>query len=234
MATASTLVAAVAAKTLSPDHSNDDILAILNRGCLEIAGGGDRVHGNVVVPPLPDLFTYDEVTQLADEEFAALPPDYHRGVVRVSYEGESLKRLDSYAELVAKYEGSNGVPQAYHIKGNKIWLAPVPTDDVDVRVYYHRIPIDMEIVLEDPPDVEAVDSEPDGIPVHLHHKLLVNYACREIFSEIEQGLEGKSPDTIKHDALYQMALTDLERFIGPEDGTPQNVDDDYYTEDNIT
>ena len=227
---ASQLVAAVTAKVLQPDFDTTAILAILNRGQLEIAGGGDRPHGEALVAPLPDLFTSGTVAFLADTPTAAMPANFQRGLTRVTYLGEALKKYDSHIEFLERFEGETGTPEGYCLKGKTLWIGPTPTAGLNVTAYYHRLPTDMQIVAGSagPPVVPAVDSPPDGIPAHLQYKLLFNYACREIFSMIEQGVEGHSPDTTKHAMLYHTALTDLERFIGPEDGPAQNVADEYY------
>jgi len=212
---ADAIVEAVARKTLSPDHDDTVILEIINRGLVEIAGGGDREHGAALVAPLPGLLTADDVTLEAGDISVAMPEDFQRGLVRVSVGGEPLKRMESIHALLKRYDGEAGIPEGYVIKGNTLWLMPAPSANTDVDLYYHRLPAAL-----------SATGTPEGIPEHLQYKLLFNYACREIFSDIEQGLEGKSPDTLKYDALYNRALTDLERFIGPEDGEPTNVGDE--------
>ena len=235
MTTASQLVYAVAETTQSPDHDDAAILAILNRGLLEVAGGGDRAHGTVVIPPLPGLFTSDTITLGAGLPTVEMPTDFHRSLARVEYNGVPLKHYPSWRKFKDWFQRERGLPFGYCLVGSFLWVGPVQSAAVDLDVYYHRLPEEMEIVEADdgPPVVEAVDDEPDALPKHLHHKLLVNYAAKEIFSEIEQGLDGQSPDTMKYTALYHAALTDLERFIGPEDGEAQAVADEDYTDDMI-
>lgn len=218
------------------DYDGDDILALLNRGVLEIAGGGDRQYGLPMLAPLPDLFTSDTVTLLANDSSVAMPAEYHRGLKRVTCAGEKLKKYDSHIKFLDTYEGTTGTPEAYCLVGSTLWVLPSPSSATDLDVYFHRLPVDMQIVAYDagPPEVEAVDDTPDGLPVHLHHRLLVNFACKEIFSEVESGIDMPHPDTDKHTRLHQMALTDLERFIGTEDGEACNIADEEYTEDMVT
>ena len=230
---ASKIVAAVASNTLSPDHDNDDILDIINRGLIEIAGGGDRQHGNAELAPLPDLFTSDTVTLTAGDTVVDLPDDFQRNVTRVVYAGETLSMYANMNKFLDAMESSSGDLCGCCVKGKRLWVGPAQSSDVILTVYYHSLPDELQIVDYDagPPEVEAVDSIPSCLPDHLQFPLLYHYASKEIFSEIEQGLDGAMPDTLKHDALYQKALTDLERFIGPADGEAINISDEYYTDD---
>ena len=214
---ASEIVTAVLSKTLSPDHDEDSALEIINRGLLDIAGGGDRPHGEALVAPLPALLTSAVVTVLASGSTVAMPSDYHRGLVRVTYLGEPLQRYENFYEFMEMYEGETGDPEGYCLKGNTLWLGPVSASARALTVYYHKFPATL---------IET--STPSELPSHLQYKLLYNYACREIYSGIEQGLEGHSPDTAKHAIAYRDALTDLERYIGPADGFAVNVGDDEY------
>ena len=232
---ASEIVADIQRITESVVDSTATVLGIINRGQLEIAGGGDRDHGNAKLAPLPDLFTSGTVTLTANASNVAMPATYQRGLSRVTVAGEKLKKYDNLQKLLDAYEGRTGAPEAYHLKGRTLWLLPSPASNTTVTLYFYRYPVDMSIVAyaAGPPIVQAVDTSPDGIPPELHFKLLVNFGCREIYSDIEQGLEGNTPDTLKHDALYQRALTDLERMIGFEEGEAVNVGDEYLTDDNI-
>ena len=216
------IIESIFVTTQSPDHDEDAVLGILNRGLVEIAGGGDRPHGEARVAPLPDLLTVAEIAVEAGDRFIVLPSDYHRALVRVEIDGEPLRRVDSHMDFLGRYGKGTGDPVAYSLKGKRLWLGPVPNGDIDLTVHYHRLPATMK-----------ASDEPEGLPDHLQYKLLFHYGCREIFSDIEQGLDGANPDTIKHSRQYALALTDLERFIGPEDGEATNIADELYTDDMI-
>jgi len=81
------------------------------------------------------------------------------------------------------------------------------TKAAPLTIHYFRLPVDME---DD-------DDTPDGIPTQFQKKLLVNYACKEIFSLIEDGIEGQQVNTAKHTGFFLSALRDLELSI-PADG----------------
>lgn len=214
------------------DFSDAQILALLNRGVMEIAGGGERQHGNALLAPLPNLFL--KTTLAITTASTAMPATYHRSLQRVTNAaGEKLKRYDNLNDLLDRYEGQTGAPEAYCLKGNTLWVGPVSS--VTLTLYFSRLPVDMVITAQvtGPPLIPAVDSVPDGIPTHLQYRLLVNFACKEMFRVLETSVDLSRNDEQKHNIEYQKALTDLERLIGFEDGEAQNVEDDYYTDDNI-
>ena len=214
------LITAVQNTVDDSSFSHDDILALLNECVLDIAGGGERVHGRALIAPLPELFTEFELTLATDDYKISLPSTYHRGLKGVfnPSTGEEIKHDDSIIRLLKITEGfsKTGVVERYLIKGNIFYYAPTPNTSTTLKAFGYRLPVDM---------AEDTD-EPDGIPVHLQKRLLYNYACRECFSLIEQGISGAVPDTAKHDRFYQNALTDLERLIGHEDREPMFVYDD--------
>lgn len=228
---ASTLVAAVRQFDTVSDFSDSQILALLNRGVMEIAGGGDRQHGNALLAPLPDLFL--KTTLAVTAQSTAMPATYHRSLARVTNaSGDKLKRYDSLIKFLDDYEGLTGTPEAYCLKGRTLWVGPISSSTLNL--YYTRLPVDMAITAQitGPPLVPAVDSAPDGIPAHLQYRLLVNFACKEIARILGTSIDNDGEE-LKHNVEYQKALTDLERLIGFEDGEAQNVSDEYSTDDNI-
>jgi hypothetical protein len=195
--------------------TDSEILELLNAGLLDIAGGGERVHGHAKIAPLPDLLTvWDlEVSSYKTQ----MPSDYHRSVKGVFNGNTALTKHDSFVRMNRESLAFSrtGTPEEYIMQGNYLYCSPVPTS-ATFRITGYKLPT---VLVED-------DDEPDCLPVHLQKRLLVNYAAKEIFSIIEQGLEGAMPGTAKHNNFYQSALTDLERFIGPEDDEPLFIYDD--------
>lgn len=239
---ASELVAEVQRILYKADYSGDvdyasaDILKFINRCRVKIAGGGERQHGNAKLPPLPDLLTSATVTATTTANSVAMPSTYQRGLQRVNITGsDKLKKYTNLQKMLDRYERETGTPEAYCIKGKTLWYAPMPLSSTSLTVYFHKYPTDLVIAdaVVGPPAVAAIDDVPTEIPEHLQSDLLVNFTLRDIYKEIESGMDMNNPDTIKHDAWFQMAMTDLEREIGPADGEAENVEDDYLTEDNI-
>ena len=199
--------------TAGSSYTEDMILAVINQGLLEIAGGGTRQHGNAKLAPLPNLFAVSTVTVLTLDSSVAMPASYHRGLKTVrNANGDRLRRYESYDKMVDRYFGQGGPPEAYCLIGNTIHVAPNPNIDTELTTTFFALPD------------EAIDGdEITCLPSHLQKRLLENFCCKTIYSEIEQGIEGHNPDTMKHESLYQMALTDLERLIGFEELPAINV-----------
>jgi hypothetical protein len=218
---ASEIITNVERITAGSNYTSDMILAVINQGLLEIAGGGTRQHGNAKLAPLPKLFTVDTVTVSAGDNFAYMPDDFQRGLKTVRLpNGDRLKEAKSYDILIDKYFGQSGsLPEAYCLVGSALYIGPTATSDIDLTVTFYSFPEEVE-----------EDDEIVCLPKHLQKRLMENFCCKTIYSEIEQGLEGHNPDTNKHEALYQMALTDLERLIGFEDIPAVNVEPEAYQE----
>jgi hypothetical protein len=53
--------------------------------------------------------------------------------------------------------------------------------------------------------------------------LLVHYACREIFSEIEDGMEGEKVNTDYHHTVFVAALSELDSYLGPQKRKPVDI-----------
>jgi len=207
-----------------PDFSEADILALLNEGQLSIAGGGERSHGFPLLAPLPELVSSAVVTLAVDAVSVSMPSTYQRGVFFVTNSsGEKLAAFDSHIEFLNRYPIlRTGDTAAYCLQGNLFRYAP--TKAHNVTVHFFRFPVDM---------TDDVASTPDGIPGHLQIRLLVSFALYRMYQQIEIGQEASKPNTDKWFGNHQLALTDLERFIGPEDKEPMNVTDSTNMIDNF-
>jgi len=208
-----------------PTYTKEDIVRFINQGVLDIAGGGAREHGHALVAPLAGLYSSGDVTLTAGDYSTDMPSTYQRGLKLVlDSSGYKLKEYLSHPEFMTRYNGETGDPEAFCLVGNTLWLGPSPSSDATITLYFYRLPVDMT----------DENGTIDGIPAHYQKRLLTNFVCKEIYSEIEQGLDGAMPDTAKHTVMYQAALTDLERHIGPEDFGPINIGDDDYGEEYIS
>lgn len=212
---ASALITKVSNAVKDTSFSNDDILALLNEGQLDIAGGGTRQHGLPLVAPLPELLTSGTISATSNAVSKPMPSDYHRGAFMVvDASGEEITQLGSQITYLERYPILEvGSTDVCNIVGTTFYYAPAETQTI--TLHYYRKPVDMETT-----------DEPDGIPVHLQERLLVNYAAWKMYSIIERGIDGNKNLTIYHMSEYQQALTDLERFIGPEEGRAQLVYDE--------
>jgi len=209
------LITEVMKTTLTPDVTDEMVFNFLNQGMVAIAGGGQRPHHLPPVAPLPDLLTTGTVTAIVDSNSVALPADYQRGVVAViDPSGQKLNRIDSYIDFVQRYpKVEAGSIESYCLLGRNLSYAPAKTENL--TVHYFRRPVDM---------AEAGD-EPDGLPEEFHLSILVPYACWRTYKQVERGKEGRKPNTNEWYNNYMNGLTDLERYLGPEDARPEQVGD---------
>lgn len=211
MATLETLIARVKRIIQDPGFSDDEITEYLNEGLQKVAGGMRRPDSSTLTQPLPWLYEVDDVMTTTTYQ-VQLPTDYQRDVVaaivdRSGYKVE-LSIYDSFQEFVSVYPGLNlaGDVNAIAVKGRYLCYQWVPATSTAITVHYHRYPEYMS---------QNTD-EPDGLPDFLHIPILVNYACKEIFSIIEDGIDGSAFNTTKYTQRFWDAMLDLEAAIAAE------------------
>jgi len=209
------LVEEVMTTTLTPDIDEEATFAFLNQGMVVIAGGGNRPHTLPPVAPLPDLMTIDTVTATVDSGLVGLPADFQRSVIAViDSSGQELNRIDSYIDFMQKYQKLEpGSIESYCIRGRNLYYAPSKAEEL--TVHYYRKPVDMAVA----------GAEPDGLPEQFHISVLCAYACWRTYKKIERGEEGRTPNINLWNSEYMNGLTDLERYLGPEDARPQQIGD---------
>lgn len=196
-------------KIIQDSSFNDDTIdSYLNRGMLEIAGGIRRPDSSVITMPLPQLFEIGTITTTATFK-TSLPVDYQRDVVMaIDKYNRIIPIYDSFMEFARVYPGmiATGAINAIAVKGREIYYQGVPASPENITIHYHRYPVDMI----------GDNDEPDGIPKNLHIPLLVNFACKEIYSLIEDGMDGAMPNTAKYEAKFMAALDRLEASISAD------------------
>jgi hypothetical protein len=208
--TAEQLISAVVRKVQDASFSREDILGFLNQGLIEVAG----------LVKLPDLSTSDTVTTATDSPFIPLPSNYHRGLYaavstdqnrRVKIEESFLKFLTRYPMLNV----SGSVSLVSVGMGNCLYYQGIPASPDDLILYFYKKPV---------PLVSDGDI-PTCLPEHLQAPILVNFAAKEIFNLIEEGLDGKTPNTDRHGKLYGWAVSALAAFVPPAPAEPEYVEE---------
>lgn len=207
-------------------YDSGTVLNILNEGLLEIAGGVLMPDGRTT-PPLPDLVDSDTVVTVTDAAFTDLPDDYHRGLFFVSSAANggsvAIKPLSWILEKYPELDESGSV-SVVGIKGtSRIYYQSIPSTPDTLTLHFYRKP---SLMVDD-------GDEPEGIPAHLAKKLLVNFALKEIFDEIEQDESGKKSNTTRYTNKFNEAVYELYLFIGEEDTGPIYIEDvsDYCMDD---
>jgi hypothetical protein len=189
------------------DFDEDVIITYLNRGMLEIAGGIRRPDSSVLTQPLPLLFTIGTVATTTTFK-AILPATYQRDVVfAIDSLGRELSIYDSFIEFSQTYGlmTAAGSLNAVAVKGRDLYYQNIPAVSELITIHYHRYPVDM---------VAGTDT-PDGLPSN-YHDILVDYACREIYTLEEDGIDGNNFNTMKYEKRFQRVLDALEASIAAE------------------
>jgi hypothetical protein len=177
------------------DSFADVVLDYINQGRGEIAGLVD----------LPALDTVATVNTTASASSVALPTNYHKGLYWV---GSAVQKIrigagkDDYHNLLAFLENHPvltqvGLVEDVVIQGVNLLYQGMSADTLTLR--YYKAPTTLVLAADVPAE----------LPSHLHKPLLVSYACKEIYNEIEDGIEGGTPNTDKYDRLFQRALATL-------------------------
>lgn len=194
-----------------PSVTPQQVKSKINAGIYDAAG--------TISVPLPDLEITTTVTTVANQAWVSMPSTFHRDLdfCYSATQNERITILHSLQELRAKYPDMT--------QSGSIWYVARSAG----RLYYQGIPATedtLTLQFYQYPTLLSKDSdEPDVFPKHLHERLFVNYACREFFKVIEDGIEGPKINTQYHHGEYQSAIADLETWIGPKYDEPVLVND---------
>lgn len=207
-----TLTARVSGIIQDTSFDSDDILGYFNKGLREIAG---KVQ-------VPDLIVVDTVETVLAQPWVTLPTEYmwalfHCASVTHDRIITSVYKKDSYRELLRLYPLLDDVGNVEYIgvRGSRLYYQPIPGTVETLSIQFHGKPTELA---DD-------DDEPDFLPYHLHEELMVNFAAKEIYGLIEDGIEGKKINYNKHNGAYLKALAEFSMFVG-EDGQPYNMPDE--------
>jgi hypothetical protein len=176
--------------------------------------GGIRLADGRVSPPLPDLFTEGTVATATDAAYKAMPSDYQRALFMVVDEdGNHVPppRGGDYYSFVLFNRRANklllnetGSVYMACLKGSNLYYQGIPSTSKDLTVRYYKTPTALS---ED-------SDEPDCIPAHLQTRLIKHWVAKEIYGEIEDGEDGKTPNVDYHTRKFQEALRDLADHVG--------------------
>ena len=188
----------------------DDVLKYLNLGQVSAAA-------KLLIPGLSD--GYDTVATLVDAYKVPAPADYMKMVHSVSVAGRPVRLCRNFADLVQRYEGLSldaGEVGAVVISAGQVFYQQVPAVPAAIELFYYRLPAPM---------VDAATSYPDGLgtlqgAMDNYSRALIHFAASQLYSKIEQGMEGEKVDTGYHFALYQALLDEfhlghLEEIVHP-------------------
>lgn len=189
------------------------ITALINEASQAVALGVLIPGRYERTPPLPALYTTGVVATAATG-ISTLPVAFQRDVVMVvDTSSEEIAIYASARKFIKDHpEVTAGSVYACAVMGNRLIYRDVPATSVNLTAHFYTAPTTLT----------ADADEPTWIPLHLHRKLLVGYACKEIFNKIEDGVEGRKINTEYYTGEFASGLVALEEAIGVD------KDPDYY------
>lgn len=192
----------------------DDLLPLVNQGLGEIAA----------TVPLPGLFTMSDLVCPQGQYIVDLPADFGNWLLQAynTTRKTPVRLYQSVTELLSHYPEMDAFAPlcAAARYGPKLYVQGVPDYDSGetVRLSYYKKP-----TFFTPTTATEAVTEIDFIPEELQSQLLVNYACKEVFNEIEDGVEGTKVNWNTYRKRYDTAFGRLFEVIGQSPQQPQYV-----------
>ena len=136
-----------------------------------------------------------------------MPSDYDHDLFKAFSVTQDIdlnirSNLKSISLLYAASERVNGEITDVAVEGNKLYGLPVPESDDIVMLSYYRKPTDLT----------QIAGIPTCIPAHLHESLIVSYILSQKFPFIEDGEDGKTPNTNRHLELFNSGIAALRAY----------------------
>lgn len=204
MATTEAIIARVVEIIQDGSFDEDAILEMINEGRVTIAAEAE--------PGLPYLRADATVTTTSAASSVALPTNYHRGLFWVGSASQKRRigtRIGDYHNLMTFMErfpmmDAAGQIEAVCVDGTNLLYQGRANDTLTLK--YFKVPEEIDIA-----DIET--ATPAELPVWAQKPLLVAYCCREIYSIIEDGIEGPKTNTDHWEAMFSRAQMKLQKFI---------------------
>lgn len=193
-----------------PSYDYDDVLQYFNDCIMDLAGEF----------LLPDLDTWVDIATDPNTDHARLPVRYMKNL-RYAHSITHNREIRRYGGLSQLYRLFSTLDQTGRVlgvcaQGNDLYYQRIPSSAETIRINFYRFP-----------DLLATRfDKATCLPDHLVKPLLLNYAAKEIFNLIEDGVEGQKINTSKHSNEYDKYRAKLLMFIGPEEREPEEIVDE--------
>ncbi len=203
---------------LAQDTVQDDSFANRMLGFVNRAIGNTAVK--VALPALTRIDVAFPVSALTAS--LVLPEDYSRGLfMAFDADGRRLNVFPgSFMEFRRKHPdyltATGTAVRAVAVLNNKLFVYPQPTQEQTVYLSYQA----------KPPVLSLTGKIEDVIPDPYGDEIVESFICAECFTRIEDGIEGRKTNTEYYQSRYQIALAELEAFIGTRDSEPQTILDE--------
>ena len=196
--TLSELVTEVNRVVQASSYATATITQFLNDGLEEISG---RIR-------LPSLFASSAFTATTDASYGSLPSDYYRDLNYVfsSSNEQDVDIYPSYEWLRKEYMSvwdDTGDVTGVAIDGSNLHYQGIPSTAETIQLHYYTQPT----LLSDDTDT------PSCLPMHLARRILVAYCCKELFTLIEDGIDGQKTNTSYWNARFEQLFRELEKHV---------------------
>lgn len=154
---------------------------------------------------IPGLQSAGDVVALAAENHVDMPATYLHDLyaaTSVTYP-RGLIIAPNLKELIAnELCDQTGVVQLVTVDGPILNFRPIPEETETLTLYFYAKPTALQ----------HGDLFPDYIPEIIQKDIFVNYALNSAYLQIEDGIDGRIPNTQKYAALYSAAVVSLQKF----------------------
>lgn len=154
---------------------------------------------------LPENDTVEDVTCVAGDISVALPTEYQRGLYKCTNKTtkKNCNIYNSKGQLARYCYGldNEGDIDSVAVVGRNLFFQGSPSEDTELTLYFYGKP-DILILGTD---------EPVCIPEEKQIPILVSYAIAELFEDLEDGIEGATPNRDYYRGKFELGVLDLER-----------------------
>jgi hypothetical protein len=154
---------------------------------------------------IPGLQTGGTVNVLAGATSAPMPKTFLHDLylVTTATYPNGILIAPNLKELVANSDNEQTGPvQMVAVDGKILNFRPIPEEAEGLMLHFYA----------KPKVLAAGDLFPDYIPEILHKEIFQNYALKEAYHQIEDGIDGVAPNTQKYGSLAAVAMASLVAF----------------------
>jgi len=171
--------------------AEDDILPLINEA-LELAAD-EFPHAGLASPAVIDVTA-------GDAGMVFLPDDYHHDLYRVRNTtfNQPVSIRSNLNVLEKLYDGfeSSGPIADVAVEGTELYFKPTPVEETQqLTILYYKKPVDLE----------ADDDTPGWLPSRFHQGIIVDYALKELWALIEDGIDGQKVNTAFYESRYEQS-----------------------------
>lgn len=151
---------------------------------------------------IPGLQSITPVNIQAGTSSVAMPKTYCHDLFLVTtptYPQGILLAPNINELIVNSAPGQTGPVEMVSVDGKTLHFRPIPEVAETLTLHFYALP----------KELAAGDSFPDYIPPILQKEIFQNYALKEAYMQIEDGLDGGTPNTTKYSGLTLAAISSL-------------------------